>query len=171
MHLTRKYYSKNNFVTIDPEKFLNNMYKEIYNEKGKQQFVVTDYAGDLLNIANEMLKFSKFEQVEEDNGECYINNDLIFFELTSKFWAEYNKAMDFYEVEEFLAMCGWYNPDLTREEREVCHNTMVDLMCERTAIQNALDVAQEEKRLLTADEKCFIVSEHKKLNVDTRILQ
>lgn len=169
MRFVRRHYTKNNFLTIDPDKFLQNMYKEILGQSGKQKFIITEYGSDLLVIANEMLKFSYFEQVSEEDGKCYMNNDLIFFELTNKFWEQYNKAMDFYEREEFLAMCGWYDSNITKEEREICHNTMVELLCERMAIQESLHMSQQEKRLLTADEKCMILSEHEKMfNLNTR---
>ncbi|MBR7091454.1 MAG: hypothetical protein IKC79_03290 [Clostridia bacterium] len=159
-----KRYSKKGFVTIDPEKFLRVMYNEIYNESGKQVFVISNYAADLLAIANEMNKYSAFDRVEVEDGKCYVDNDLVFFALNNKFWEVYNQAMDYYDIESSLAMSGWYNPDITREEREACHNIMVELLCERTAVQNALDESQEEKRLLTFDERGLIVNEYNAIN-------
>lgn len=159
-----RYYSKNNFVTIDPEKFLNSLYQDVYGSDSRQRFVITDYAGELIRIAVEMMKYSSFEKVEEENGKCYVDNDLMFFSLNNEFWGIYNKAINYYETEEHLAMCGWYSPDLSKQERVRYHDIKVNLMCERTAINDAINNSQEEKRLLTKSERGMLVDEYRLKN-------
>ena len=158
--MIRKYYTTHSFPTIDPEAFLRSVYEDVFGENGEKKFNLTTYADTMLDIANKMLKCSDFEEVIVERGRCCVNNDTKFFELTKEFWNVYDTATGFYKTEIFLDICGWYDKNLTKSERELCHTSMAELIDERDVLYMALWKSQQEKRLLTSEEKTNLLEEY-----------
>ena len=159
----RKYFTTHYFLTIDPGRFLDKVYDELYDKKGNKKMELTGYADTLLDIIHKMLKCSNFEEVERPNGESCIDNDIVFLGLTKSFWSAYNSALKYYESEIPYYMDAWYDAELSKQEREDCHTRMVDLICERDMFNNALERSQQLRRLYSTEEKRSLIDERTKL--------